>query len=640
MATTTDLTTLKINYLTQAQYDTALANNQINANELYFTPADNGITLNLNGQSTQSPSFYAPMAGGTADTQALVSNGANNAPKWVNISPSISITAGTSSAAPKINTTVLGQSGTAASITTATTGVYGVTKLSSTASSSEQGLAATPKLVYDSIAALDVSSAGNTNGSKYIAAISETDGKISATAVDVATTYSSTGTTAISGTGVAAALGTLDVNAVGVAAATGNRYISQISETDGKINAVLATATLGSSTQPIWIDSGTIKATSYSLSATINASGNANKIAYYSGTNTISAGSITTDGNYIEFSNGDYGIQRVGRSKQWRQGRDGALVKTTSLPSTAYSPILSAKTTNGSWEIGTYDNTSYTDDLIFTYITDENYNNSNTRTAQIKFSEDSYISGNGFKITNVVGNDNQSYGNLSIEVLGTTSATGISTLELGNNIASGSNKNAQGKIRIYSTNTNGMSITTASLSASRTAILPDANGWIAIGGNGSTTGVAGADQIMYLSTSGVLTAGTSATNTNTVNTIVKRDSSGNFSAGSITAATKFIGNLDKKIDLTYDGDEQVNNVSFNNSADVTFSLAGFVRGVDDSTIVTPSSSYLPLTGGTMTGSLIASASTSTRQVRNITYSTSTPTSSDGQVGDIWLVYTA
>ena len=32
--------------------------------------------------------------------------------------------------------------------------MYGVTKLSSTASSSEQGLAATPKLVYDSIAAI------------------------------------------------------------------------------------------------------------------------------------------------------------------------------------------------------------------------------------------------------------------------------------------------------------------------------------------------------------------------------------------------------------------------------------------------------------------------------------------------------
>lgn len=38
MATTTDLSVLKINYLTQAQYNTAVANNTINANELYFTP--------------------------------------------------------------------------------------------------------------------------------------------------------------------------------------------------------------------------------------------------------------------------------------------------------------------------------------------------------------------------------------------------------------------------------------------------------------------------------------------------------------------------------------------------------------------------------------------------------------------------
>ena len=38
MPTTTNLTALKINYLTQAQYDDALANNQINSDELYFTP--------------------------------------------------------------------------------------------------------------------------------------------------------------------------------------------------------------------------------------------------------------------------------------------------------------------------------------------------------------------------------------------------------------------------------------------------------------------------------------------------------------------------------------------------------------------------------------------------------------------------
>lgn len=38
MSTTTNLPTLKINYLTQAQYDSALSNNEINENELYLTP--------------------------------------------------------------------------------------------------------------------------------------------------------------------------------------------------------------------------------------------------------------------------------------------------------------------------------------------------------------------------------------------------------------------------------------------------------------------------------------------------------------------------------------------------------------------------------------------------------------------------
>lgn len=44
MSTTTDLTTLKINYLTQAQYDTARSQGLINDDELYLTPAaDSGI---------------------------------------------------------------------------------------------------------------------------------------------------------------------------------------------------------------------------------------------------------------------------------------------------------------------------------------------------------------------------------------------------------------------------------------------------------------------------------------------------------------------------------------------------------------------------------------------------------------------
>ena len=43
MSTTTNLDTLKINYLTQAQYDEALENNEINENELYMTPSYQGI---------------------------------------------------------------------------------------------------------------------------------------------------------------------------------------------------------------------------------------------------------------------------------------------------------------------------------------------------------------------------------------------------------------------------------------------------------------------------------------------------------------------------------------------------------------------------------------------------------------------
>lgn len=45
MATTTNLTTLKINYLTEEQYNTALNNNQINENELYLTPDTGGSAL-------------------------------------------------------------------------------------------------------------------------------------------------------------------------------------------------------------------------------------------------------------------------------------------------------------------------------------------------------------------------------------------------------------------------------------------------------------------------------------------------------------------------------------------------------------------------------------------------------------------
>lgn len=53
-------------------------------------------------------------------------------------------------------------------------------------------------------------------------------------------------------------------------------------------------------------------------------------------------------------------------------------------------------------------------------------------------------------------------------------------------------------------------------------------------------------------------------------------------------------------------------------------------------------SWLPITGGTLTGALVAQNNTNytTKQVRNVTISTADPTASDGDNGDIWIVYEA
>jgi hypothetical protein len=49
---------------------------------------------------------------------------------------------------------------------------------------------------------------------------------------------------------------------------------------------------------------------------------------------------------------------------------------------------------------------------------------------------------------------------------------------------------------------------------------------------------------------------------------------------------------------------------------------------------------LPISGGTMTGTLVAQNNTAytTKQVRNIFLSTGDPTSSVGANGDIWIKY--
>lgn len=138
------------------------------------------VTLNNTSKAASTASFYAPTTGGTKNTQALVGDGANVEPKWVNISPSITITAGDANNTPKINVTVLGQSGTAQSITTATTSAYGATKLTNSYTSTDESLAVTGKALLAALETLDSSLPSGSATSKTLTGLTITNGKLTA----------------------------------------------------------------------------------------------------------------------------------------------------------------------------------------------------------------------------------------------------------------------------------------------------------------------------------------------------------------------------------------------------------------------------------------------------------------------------
>ena len=71
MSTTTDLTTLKINYLTQAQYDAAITGGTINDDEIYMTPSATADYIVDEGSVTASPTgafnYYRKWSNGKAE---------------------------------------------------------------------------------------------------------------------------------------------------------------------------------------------------------------------------------------------------------------------------------------------------------------------------------------------------------------------------------------------------------------------------------------------------------------------------------------------------------------------------------------------------------------------------------------------
>ncbi len=86
------------------------------------------------------------------------------------------------------------------------------------------------------------------------------------------------------------------------------------------------------------------------------------------------------DDRYVNVSgdtlNNGAQISRAGKSQSWVNGRDGALIRTTSVD--GYSPIISMKTVNGSWEFGTYNYSGWEDKITISYVSDSNYPSTNS----------------------------------------------------------------------------------------------------------------------------------------------------------------------------------------------------------------------------------------------------------------------
>lgn len=178
---------------------------------------------------------------------------------------------------------------------------------------------------------------------------------------------------------------------------------------------------------------------------------------------TNSSNSVTSLPGNLSFANANIGVQRVGRSVSWHKGRDGALLKVTSL--SGYSPTTSTKTTNGSWEIGAYDSSGYTDDLVFSYVKDSDYTNNTNNHVEIKFLENGTIVGNlsGDVTGNVTGN--------------VTGSSSLNVLKAGDTMSG----------NLFFANTNNTT-TTGSTPLGIYGSVGDNDGWRIVGLGGSNAG--------------------------------------------------------------------------------------------------------------------------------------------------------
>ena len=119
--------------------------------------------------------------------------------------------------------------------------------------------------------------------------------------------------------------------------------------------------------------------------------------------------------NYLPLAGGTMNagsqIIRGGQSKSWISGRDGALLRINTL--SGYSPAISIKTNNGTWDIGAYDNSNYTDKLIFSFATDANYNAGTNSTVQYMIDKNGYFNGTCSYASSAGSANSVAWGNVS-----------------------------------------------------------------------------------------------------------------------------------------------------------------------------------------------------------------------------------
>lgn len=125
-------------------------------------------------------------------------------------------------------------------------------------------------------------------------------------------------------------------------------------------------------------------------------------------------------------------ILRGASSQMWVKGRDGALLRETSVE--GYHTLWSLKTTDGSWDFGEYNSESQWHNIpVLSYITDSNYNSGNNKTTyQIKFP---LASGTVALTSNIPNPTNYYWANVKISASSsTTTSPTFSNVYLGNSL--------------------------------------------------------------------------------------------------------------------------------------------------------------------------------------------------------------